>query len=617
MDDPFHIAQYVNNILQKDRFEEAAEITRKASKDKSVTVSWNALIDYKLRQGGLRPGIQIFNEMKKRGQLPNAQTYTIIFRACAGYAHVQQAVPEAIRLYTQMLGSERLTPNTIHMNAVVKVCAKANDIESMFTILKTANGGIRSPNNLTYTTILNALRAQVGTDKFEAEEAEIQARVKTTISQAMRIWDEVISRWRQGHIVIDEELVCAMGRILLLGGYRDIDYIGDLIQQTMRIAKDPEPGTDGEAEGIEAAKKAEKAGNFRVLDIQDRFTLKTQAPGVPSNAVKAAAADAPSMAFARPGKNSLSLALEWLEKTGKTSQATRYWGIFTRNYAVAPDTENWYRLMCVFRRGRNSARAPDYLHNMPRAFAVPKHFRSAMQACMRDRLNAKAFLHATAVLKQMVELLPHPDPATMRLYLRTAYACKGQYEKLSAEPGRFEDARRGYGSQLEMALERLEAPCRVYAAHAEVDQMVRGGESRETWKLLANKRAEFVALARKMIATADRLVSEDLVSDPERLKHLKASRNILNRVVVAYFERRIAFEPAFQRNRADEVDRDDAQEYRDDEEHDGEEDRSVFFLNKKAQGEGLAAPWTPVDKKHTFADGYWERMESKKTRLSR
>ncbi|KAK7751494.1 hypothetical protein SLS62_006579 [Diatrype stigma] len=621
MEDPFHIAKYVNNILEKDRFDEAAEITRKASKDKSVTVSWNALIDYQLRQGSIHAGIKLYNEMKKRSQLPNAQTYTIIFRACAESTHAKLAVTEAIRLYNQMLSRDRLNPNTIHMNAVVKVCAKANDIESMFTILKTANDGLRTPNNMTYTTILNALRAQVDTEQHrDKTEAEVQAEVKTTISRAKTIWDEIISRWRQNHVVIDEELVCAMGRILLLGNYRDIDSIGDLIEQTMTISKNPESGTDSKA-GKEAAKKEEAGKALGAPDSQTQLDLKTKEPGVPSSAAKAATdAGAPSIAYARPGKNSLSLALHWLEKTGKTSQAIRYWGIITRNYAVAPDAENWYRLMSAFRLGRNSARAPNYLRNMPRAFAAPKHFRAAMRACLRDCLNAGAFDHATTILWQMVDMLHHPDPPTMRTYLRTAYACKRHFEKQSAQPGQFEAARQAYGRQLETALRKLEAPYRAVADHAQADALVRGGESAESWEYLALRRAELVALARKMIATADRLVTENLVTDAESLKRLKSSRNLMNRMVVIYFERRLAFEPAFQKERPDgssEVDRADAREDRADDWDDKDEDRTVFFLDKKARGTGMAPPWTPVDKKHAFAEGYWDRMTHRRMSASR
>ena len=96
--------------------------------------------------------------MKKRAQQPNAQTFTIIFRGCALSQHPKVAVSEAVKLYQNMLSVGRIKPNTIHLNAVLQVCAKASDLESMFSILTSSDDPLRSPNNLTYTTILNALR---------------------------------------------------------------------------------------------------------------------------------------------------------------------------------------------------------------------------------------------------------------------------------------------------------------------------------------------------------------------------------------------------------------------------------------------------------------------------
>ncbi len=63
--------------------------------------------------------------MKKRGQPPNAQTYTILFRGFAKSQHPTLAVSEAVRIYTTMLDSPRLPLNTIHLNAVLEVCARA------------------------------------------------------------------------------------------------------------------------------------------------------------------------------------------------------------------------------------------------------------------------------------------------------------------------------------------------------------------------------------------------------------------------------------------------------------------------------------------------------------
>ena len=512
-----------------------------------MTVTWNLLIDYQLRHDRIRPALKLYNEMKKRAQRPNAQTYTIIFRGCAGSSHPRLAVSEAVRIYHTMLSLERVAPNTIHLNAVIKVCAKANDIDSMFTVLETANDGLRSPNNLTYTTILNALRAQVDNDNpkhkrdKDMTEEDLKAEILKTTTRAKAIWEEVISRWRDGQIILDEELVCAMGRILLLDRWDDADSVLDLIEQTMSIAKvgRKEPNTMLRWK-LKRAKYVEippTDGKAPEPDLS--IVPKTTAPG------------APSQAYARPGRNSLSLVLQSLEKTGKTRQGTKYWGIFTKNYGVQPDAENWYRLARVFMRGKNSAHTVGYLVNLPAELADPRHFRVGMRTCLRDRLNPSAFAHASQLLETMHERLAVPDLQALRTYLRVAYACKGQFEEMS-KAGQFEEARRGFAAQLQEAFERIGPSYRIAARAAEADTLVSGAEGdvdRARWARLSKDRTELGALARKLVATADRLIQGNLIPEPAVAEKIATLRNNLNRFVVAYFEQRLKMDPYFNKDR--------------------------------------------------------------------
>lgn len=64
MEDPFKIAEHVKRTLEKDRFEEALELTRTASKDAQCQVSWSYLIDYQLNNQRLHAAIKLFNEVR-------------------------------------------------------------------------------------------------------------------------------------------------------------------------------------------------------------------------------------------------------------------------------------------------------------------------------------------------------------------------------------------------------------------------------------------------------------------------------------------------------------------------------------------------------------------------
>ncbi|KAI1085837.1 hypothetical protein F5B20DRAFT_21137 [Whalleya microplaca] len=512
MKDPLHIANHVKNTLDKGRFDDAALIVRKASAYTKLVVSWNHLIDYQLREGRLHAALKLFNEMKKRAQFPNAQTFTIIFRGCAKSPHTKRALAETVKLYQNMLASDRIKPNIIHLNAALQVCARAQDLDSMFTIVQSANDGLRAPNNLTYTTILNALRRSTE-DKHNYTPAdivntsEVEKDVAQVIGQAKGLWEEVISKWKAGSVVIDEEVVCAMGRILLMGNIHDVDSIGALIEQTMMIP-------------VEDSREIAHASG----EVNDPFKNRADpklGPAARGNS-KIKAPGAPSLHHALPGKNSLSLILSALEKTGKTTRAERYWGIFTKRYGVIPDAENWSRLLSVYRRAKNSSRAVAALRSMPDNLMVPKSFRSAMSTCLRDNLNKSSFNNATQVLEIMLTTLRIPDLLTLRTYLRVAYANRRLF--IEHHKGNFNAAMNAYGKQLSVALDNLWKPYRIAAKHCVYNKTEP-----------PNSKAEVVALARKMITTYDRLIFNDMLSGPET-ERLKPMRNHLNRFVVAHFD---------------------------------------------------------------------------------
>src|SRR5438045_2730157 len=179
--------------------------------------------------------------MKKRNQAPDAHTYTILFRGLAGLAHsYAHALPRALSIYHSMdADNSPVKPNVIHTNAVLKVCARANDMDALLGVAaKLRRRGLRAPNNLTFTTILNAIRQQaISKPEGLITIEESRTRRAKAIMDARKMWDDITSRWRKGDIWIDEELVCSMGRILLLGEQQDLDDIFSLLEQTMNIQR--------------------------------------------------------------------------------------------------------------------------------------------------------------------------------------------------------------------------------------------------------------------------------------------------------------------------------------------------------------------------------------------
>ncbi|EPE06168.1 pentatricopeptide repeat protein [Ophiostoma piceae UAMH 11346] len=263
LNDEYTIAETVTQMLDSERYDEALYLTRLASKDFEVPVSWNHLIKFLFRQGRTNSAVKLYHEMKKRGQTPNVRTYTTIFTGCAQTVDKspEQALLVATKIYYGMLSDARLRPNTIHMNSVLSVCARAKDIQAVFNIAKTANTNTRMPDCTTYTTILSAMRAATESpydtkgyktesekNKYKQNKYKRQKDIEDigdptlekpfiTIRRARATWEEVVLNWRRGFLLMDERLVCSMGRILLLGSVADNSSILALLHQTMGIPR--------------------------------------------------------------------------------------------------------------------------------------------------------------------------------------------------------------------------------------------------------------------------------------------------------------------------------------------------------------------------------------------
>ena len=75
-EDPFKIAQIVDNVLAKGRYDEALALARKASVDRQCVVSWNHLINHLMENQRLHAAIKLFNEVCRSivTDLPNSST---------------------------------------------------------------------------------------------------------------------------------------------------------------------------------------------------------------------------------------------------------------------------------------------------------------------------------------------------------------------------------------------------------------------------------------------------------------------------------------------------------------------------------------------------------------
>ncbi|KAJ2906768.1 uncharacterized protein MKZ38_010759 [Zalerion maritima] len=425
--DPYTVAQYVQSVLKQGRYNEAVEVVKQAtSKGMDVVVSWNHLIDYNMANNHSRVALKLFTDLKKRGQLPNAQTYTAIFNGCAKLENPKPFLAEALRIYYLMRENKRLSPNIVHVNALLNACARAGDIEALYIVLgDVTETGPMAPDSRTFTVVFNSLRSIYQRPSITSSEIDTIQHEKersATLYRSSKIWADARRRWMSAKLVLDEMAVCAYGRLVLETGSREgLEQVFNLVHETMNVP-DPNGLLDAYPAGSSLA-----------------TTTRSQA------------------SYVKPGNNALSLLLTACEHPQKTGQASAYWRILTGPpFRVTPDSASWHQYLRTLRRAHNSAKSLQAVLAMPPRFVAARTFRIAMATCARDNLNLNSFANAGRMLDVMTHTLRVPDPHSLRIYLRTATLTGRRTFQERGELGMAE-----YARQLTRSLEKVWDPFKI------------------------------------------------------------------------------------------------------------------------------------------------------------
>ncbi|KAK7731607.1 hypothetical protein SLS63_005293 [Diaporthe eres] len=538
--DPYHIADNVVKKLMENDFDKALLLTREASKDKQCVVSWNHCIEYQFKNNKLHAAIKLFNEMKKRAQLPNAQTYTIIFKGCAESQHPKLAVGEALKIYNTMLSSSRLKPNVTHLNAVLDVCSRAQDLESMFVTLRSADKA-RAPNNWTYTIILNALRHQPSNykdlpDGSRPDGDAVKKSIETTIQRGKLVWDEVMSRWKKNEIIMDEELMCAMGRLLLLGGAKETESILALLSNVLGV-----PRLDQE----QLSAPGQKPGSDQNNESQPPPVAKTQQQQEQQRQLQG-----PSKPMA--GKNTLSLVMKVLGLGRRTKLAARYWDYLTSTFGIVPDRWNYKHYLDSLSTGAASGKAARIIEGMPAEMVDGLVVRRGLLMCHFDAYNENAFENATVIFDAMMQKMRTPDAECMTLYLQVATSNYRKFDDRAKYPIESR-AKLAYGRQMFTAIDRVWEPLRLATnALGFSDTAVTSKSPEETWKRDYSGRKSLLDVAKRVVAVSDKMISQSLVqrgSDDARVILIR--RKIMNDYVHRTLEKNTQLGLGFKKSRGD------------------------------------------------------------------
>ena len=418
--------------------------------------------------------------MKKRAQFPDSYTYTMILRGLASHTDYPQSLSRALSIYHSMyVENSPVRPSVIHTNAVLKVCARAGDLDALFGVAaRLPDHGRGAADNLTFTTILNAVRTIAWQPVKDETEHQRMARRQHAVLQARRMWGDIVERWQQGELVVDEGLVGAMGRVLLLGVTpQDYDDILSLVEQTMAIPRqvprlnDPRRRYDSPVpKNIRFAKDLDSAVD-RLPDHDDVLldpgtandpdhqlfkptdTSPAEAPGsefLPvdiasraRNVPRRHSTNVNAFAYARPGPNILSVLIDACIRMHAMNPAQDYWGLLTDpsgTYRILPDAENYHMYLRLLRVKRASKDALALVEEMRRGLAGDPEFvvqaktlRIAMSCCVRDKNNPNVGNIAARLMRIMYEILEDADVKTVEMYLQLATSIAQQREDAGME----------------------------------------------------------------------------------------------------------------------------------------------------------------------------------------
>jgi hypothetical protein len=501
----------------------------------------------------------------------------------------------------------------IHTNAMLTVCHRHGDMDRLWKIAgELPEEGHGAADATTYTIILTAVQFAARRDIQSMSPDQIEKileRKSQAITEGKRIWADVIYRWKNQTLEIDNDLVNGMAS-LLLDGASDIDCynVMELYKQTMGIpilqkrptenskttrrritheenqsievseskrqqAMEDVPFVDENNQPLEATKPAEEDEQFveEVAKVEEEPEEEESFEDL----FKPVVPEVEELAFLRPNSKELTLLLDaCFTMTQGTEGGLAYWKHLTMDdthYRIKPDTFTYIQYFRLLRISRSSKISVKTMKEqmVPSGQATGTAFHVALSVCRRDRRNHSMLLHANELISLMDKALILPDIRVLDGYLETI-------QILSTNPavllnlrglGTDEDSK---GRRLQDLGRKLQAKLRLTALTtlrpyvAQLHEAMENGrpESKTRWSAIQNQLSDSAsAPAAVKFMSRVRLVVDDTLKDDYKAFISKAERKSLeaesqmlkkysDRQVIEHFKNKIVYPTSDQKEEA-------------------------------------------------------------------
>ncbi|RDW90765.1 pentatricopeptide repeat-containing protein [Aspergillus mulundensis] len=221
------LAERVQRLLRQHDVAFAVELVRTAQRRGYDTQgAWNAILAYSFAQKDANAAFRFWNDMKKRGSMPNSRAYTTMLHGFCSVDRTPFVNPMSMArsIYQSILDPDSdIEVNLFHHNAMLTACGHHGDMNLLWEIAGSLpEDGPGSPNDFTYTIILSALRRKIqkeaetlGAREYGAEKT-YNMRL-SLIAEGKKIWTDIVYRWKKGEFAMTNELVSAMAGLLWEG----------------------------------------------------------------------------------------------------------------------------------------------------------------------------------------------------------------------------------------------------------------------------------------------------------------------------------------------------------------------------------------------------------------
>jgi pentatricopeptide repeat protein len=439
--DPLKFANHVEYTLRCEKPEKALELCRMASTKMDCVVAWNHCIDWHLKHGKHQDARKIFNEMKKRRQFPDSYTHSIMLRGLRPQLAVKLSqdqtddyVTAAVSIYHSMWSpTSRVQPTIVHTNAVLRTATYASTLDAFWGIVaQIPEEGPGAADHVAYDTILEAIRQEAGKMENSEENRRHEAKNRLqAVNHGRRVWLEVIGKWREGIIKMDEDLVGSMARLLLISPrIQDWDDVLTLVEQTTNIPRqwppigDPDRKVGHVQDGSRWLEEADRTSESAEKDTM--YTLGAKAVQ-PISFPPEATVNSRKSPFVTPGNEILSVVIDACSRMRTPSAAAKYWETFIDEpYNLIPDVANFRALLRLHYQNRSEFRATKMITDvLPRTdFRQMRLFyRLAVETCLRNTKSHHALPSARRIVETMEQMLGptgYTDAKTLYHYVSLA-----------------------------------------------------------------------------------------------------------------------------------------------------------------------------------------------------